>query len=85
MLGALAAGVTIYLVFVKKSRGFLKFLAGSFFMSSGIQFYLYLAGVSVPLLGTSFVQTPEISLGRSIAHLILLLLCLYFGFLRNPA
>ena len=53
-------------------------------MSSGILFYLYLADVSVPLLGTSFVETPQISGGRSIVHFILFLLCFYFGFVRKP-
>ena len=48
-------------------------------MSSGILFYLYLADVSVPLLGTGFVETPRIA-GRSIVHFILFLLCFYFGF-----
>jgi hypothetical protein len=31
-----------------------KFLAGAFFVNVGILFYLYLAGVSGPLLGTGF-------------------------------
>jgi hypothetical protein len=57
---------------------------GAFFVSSGILFYLYLADVSVPLLGTSFVETPQISGGRSIVHFILFLLCFYFGFVRKP-
>jgi hypothetical protein len=61
-----------------------KFLAGAFFVSSGILFYLYLADVSVPLLGTGFVETPQISGGRSIVHFILFLLCFYFGFVRRP-
>ncbi|MBR0716687.1 hypothetical protein [Bradyrhizobium liaoningense] len=64
-------------------RDFRKFLAGAFFVSSGILFYLYLADVSVPLLGTSFVETPQISGDRSIVHFILFLLCLYFGFVRK--
>ena len=34
-----------------QNREFRKFLAGAFFVSSGILFYLYLADVSVPLLG----------------------------------
>jgi hypothetical protein len=67
-----------------RSSDFRKFLAGAFFVSSGILFYLYLADVSVPLLGTSFVETPEISGGRSIVHFILFLLCLYFGFVWKP-
>jgi hypothetical protein len=43
-------------------------------------FYLYLAEVSVPLLG--IVETPEISGARSIVHFFLFLLCSYFGFRR---
>ena len=39
-------------------------------MSAGIQFYLYLSNVSVPLLGTGLVQTPEISGLRSIPNFI---------------
>jgi len=65
-------------------RDFRKFLAGAFFVSSGILFYLYLADVSVPLLGTGFVETPELSRDRSIVHGILFLLCLYFGFVWKP-
>ena len=49
------------LYFAIRNREFRKFLAGAFFVSAGIQFYLYLANVSVPLLGTSLVFTPEIS------------------------
>ena len=66
-----------------QNRDFRKFLAGAFFVSSGILFYLYLADVSVPLLGTSFVETPQISGGRSIVHFILFLLCFYFGFVGS--
>jgi hypothetical protein len=43
-----------------------KFLAGAFFVNAGILFYLYLAGVSVRLLGTDFIETPEVSGVRSI-------------------
>jgi hypothetical protein len=82
VLGIIVAGATIY--FVSKSRDFRKFLAGAFFVSAGIQFYLYLAGVSVPLLGTDFVQTPELSFVRSIPHFVFFLLCFYFGFIRKP-
>ena len=73
---------TIY--FAVRSRDFRKFLAGAFFVSSGIQFYLYLAGVSVPLLGTSFVQTPQISLVRAILHFVFFLITFYFGFVAKP-
>jgi hypothetical protein len=37
------------LYFAWRNRDFRKFLAGAFFVSSGILFYLYLADVSVPL------------------------------------
>jgi hypothetical protein len=67
-----------------RSRDFRKFLAGAFFVSAGIQFYLYLAKVSVPLLGTNLVVTPEINGWRSIVHFILFGLCLYFGFIQKP-
>ena len=67
-----------------RHRDFRKFLAGAFFVSSGILFYLYLPYVSVPLLGTSFVETPQISGVRFIIHLLLFLLCIYTGFVRRP-
>jgi len=82
-----AAGVIMAvgsLYFAWRYRDYRKFLAGAFFVSSGILFYLYLADVSVPLLGTDFVETPEISGGRSIVHFILFLLCVYFGFVWKP-
>jgi hypothetical protein len=72
------------LYFAWHSREFRKFLTGAFFVSAGIQFYLYLAGVSVPLLGTNLVVTPEISERRSFVHFILFGLCLYFGFIKKP-
>ena len=63
--------VTIY--FAARSRNFRKFLAGAFFASAGIQLYLFVVGVSVPLIGTSFVQTPELSAIRSSIHFVLFL------------
>jgi len=60
-----------------------KFLAGAFFVNAGILFYLYLAGVSVPLLGTSFIFTPEVSGARSIVHVVLFLIFFYLGFVRR--
>ena len=79
---AVMAAGSLYLAW--RSRDFRKFMAGAFFVSSGMLFYLYLADVSVPLLGTGFVETPNISGGRSIVHFILFLVCLYFGFVRKP-
>ena len=65
-----------------------KFLAGAFFVSSGILWYLWITGTSLPVVlpyaGTIAVETPEISGQRSIVHFILFLLCLYFGFFRKP-
>jgi hypothetical protein len=72
------------LYFAWRSRDFRKFLAGAFFVSSGRLFYLYLADVPVPLLGTDLVAAPRTSGIRSIVHFILFLLCLYYGFIRKP-
>jgi hypothetical protein len=72
------------LYFAWRSQEFRKFLAGAFFVSAGIQFYLYLAKVSVPLLGTDLVFTPEISGWRSIPHFIFFWICLYYGFIKKP-
>jgi hypothetical protein len=71
------------LYFAWRYREFRKFLAGAFFVSAGILFYLYLANVSVPLLGTQIVLTPEISGLRSIPHFIFFLFCFYFGFIKK--
>ncbi len=60
-----------------------KFLAGGFFVSAGVLFYLYLTRVSVPLLGTSLVETPRISLFRAIVHALLFVAFFYLGFLRK--
>jgi len=73
------SGATLY--FAIKYRDVRKFLAGAFFVSGGIQLYLYMANVSVPILGTSFVVTPNISGVRSIIHLTLFVITFYFGFL----
>jgi hypothetical protein len=73
---------TIYLAY--HFREYRKFLAGAFFVSWGIQLYLYFANVAVPLLGTDLVFTPEISGWRSIPHFIFFMLCLYFGFFWEP-
>jgi hypothetical protein len=72
------------LYFAYRSIEFRKFLAGAFFVSSGTYLYFYLAGVSVPILRTNLVVTPELSGLRSIPHFIFFILCLYFGFIRKP-
>jgi hypothetical protein len=74
-------GATLY--FAARSQEFCKFLAGAFFVSAGIQFYMYLAKVSVPILGTSFVQTPPLSRVRALIHFTLFLTTFYFGFIRK--
>jgi hypothetical protein len=60
-----------------------KFLAGAFFFSAGVLCYLFLARVSVPLLGTRFTQAPEVSGVRSIVHVVLFFIFFYLGFIRN--
>jgi protein-S-isoprenylcysteine O-methyltransferase Ste14 len=64
-----------------------KYLAGTFFVSSGILWYLWHTGTSIPLvmpyLGTIAIETPDISGQRATVHFILFLLCFYFGFLSN--
>jgi len=72
------------LYFAVRSREFRKFLAGAFFVSAGTQLYFYVTNVSVPLIGTKLVQTPELSGVRSIIHFVLFLACFYFGFIRKP-
>jgi hypothetical protein len=89
MIGALYTAAAVImalgsLYFAWRYRDYRKFLAGAFFVSSGTLAYLYFADVSVPLLGTDFVETPEISGGRSMVHFILFLLCVYFGFIWRP-
>jgi hypothetical protein len=56
--GVIAAVGSIF--FAWRNREFCKFLAGAFFVSSGVLFYLYLADVSVPLLGTLAIRVRKI-------------------------
>jgi hypothetical protein len=60
-----------------------KFLAGAFFVSSGILFYLYISGTAIPVIGTRFVVQPEINGLRSIVHALLFLVTFYLGFIRK--
>jgi hypothetical protein len=72
-----------------KYREVRKFLAGAFFVSAGTCWYLWVIGMSLPIvlphLGTISVETPEISGQRAIVHFILFLLCFYFGFVSKPS
>src|SRR5271170_7327226 len=74
---------TIYIAV--RSREYRKFLAGAFFVSSGMQFYFYFAKIPIPLIWTNAVQSPVLSGVRGTIHFLLFLVCLYFGwfFHRN--
>jgi hypothetical protein len=82
----LYALATLYVAI--KYREVRKFLAGAFFVSSGMCWYLWVTGVSLPIVlpyaGTVSVETPDISGQRAVVHFILFLLCLYFGFFSRP-
>ena len=82
VLSALAA---LYLAI--KYRDVRKFLAGAFFVSAGTCWYLWVTGVSLPIVmpyvGTVSVETPEISGQRAIVNFVLFLLCFYFGFISK--
>jgi hypothetical protein len=71
-----------------KFREVRKFLAGAFFVSTGTLWYLWITGVSLPVVlpyaGTISVETPDISGQRAIVHFVLFLLCFYFGFISKP-
>ena len=60
-----------------------KFLAGAFFVSAGILFYLYMTHTPVPLIGTHLVVEPEVNGIRSIIHTVLFLVTFYLGFIRK--
>ena len=82
----LYAVATLYIAI--KYREVRKFLAGGFFVSSGTCWYLWVTGVSLPIVlpyvGTVSVETPEISGQRAMVHFILFWLCFYFGFISKP-
>src|SRR5215472_3919616 len=58
-----------------------KFLAGAFFVSSGTCWYLWMTGVSLPMVlpyvGIVSTETPAISGQRAIAHFVFFPLCFY--------
>jgi hypothetical protein len=83
LLVALVVVGPIALYFAYRSRDFRKFLAGAFFVSSGLQFYFYQVDLTVPFYSTGLEQSPEVSLVRGCIHFILFLLCFYFGFIRK--
>ena len=65
-----------------------KFLAGAFFVSSGILWYFWITRTSIPVVlpyaGIVAIDTPAISGQRAIVHFAVFLLCLYFGFFSKP-
>ncbi|MFO0667234.1 MAG: hypothetical protein U0174_24995 [Polyangiaceae bacterium] len=81
MVAAGFIGGTGYLVY--RSRDFRKFLAGAFFVSAGVQFYLAWMNVSIPLAGTTVVQTPAAGFARATLHTLLFLVTAYFGFVHK--
>lgn len=68
------------IVLFRRSHAFRVFLAGAFFVSAGIQYYLAWVGVSIPLAGTRLVQTPAVGWTRATLHAVLCIVCCYFGF-----
>jgi hypothetical protein len=78
----LYALATLYIAI--KYREVRKFLAGAFLVSSGILWYLWVTGTSLPIVlpyaGTIAIEPPAISGQRAIVHFVLFLLCFYFGF-----
>ena len=70
-----------------KYREVRKFLAGAFFVSSGMLCYFWATNTSIPVVlpyvGSISVETPDISGQRAAVHFILFLLCFYFGFLAR--
>jgi hypothetical protein len=83
MLPYLVAAIILFglptLYLAVRYREVRKFLAGALFVSSGMQFYFYLAKVPIPLMWTGAVQSPELSAVRGTIHFLLFLVCLYFG------
>ena len=73
------AAVTLYLAI--KYQNVRKFLAGAFFVSGGYQLYFSYVHLSIPIVWTTFTQTPDVGIFRGIVHLLLSVLCFYFGFI----
>ena len=60
-----------------------KFLSGAFFVSTGVLFYLYLAGSPVPVLGAHLAVTPTVNGVRAAVHAILFVVFFYLGYIRK--
>ncbi len=79
--GIVWGALNLYWAF--RFREYRKFLAGAFFVSWGVQVYFYFMKVSVPLVGTSLVVTPEVDSTAPSSIPSCFLLCPYFGFSRS--
>ena len=60
-----------------------KFLSGAFFVSSGVLFYLYLAGSPVTVLGAHLAITPTVNGVRAVVHAVLFVVFFYVGYIRR--
>jgi hypothetical protein len=60
-----------------------KFLSGAFFVSTGVLFYLYLAGSPVPVLGAHLAITPTVNGVRAVVHAVLFGVFFYLGYIRK--
>ena len=60
-----------------------KFLSGAFFVSTGVLFYLYLAGSPIPVLGAHLEVTPTVNGVRAAVHAVLFVLFFYLGYIRK--
>jgi hypothetical protein len=80
---AVACGLLVYLHRQGGWRDVWKFLSGAFFVSAGVLYYLAAVGVSVPILGIRFIETPRVSAIRGVAHTAFAVACFYLGFIRK--
>lgn len=60
-----------------------KFLAGAFFVSAGVLFYLYAYRIPVPIFSTGIIESPEFSGLRAIGNSLFFVLFFYLGFIRK--
>jgi hypothetical protein len=58
-----------------------KFLSGAFFVEAGVNWWLYLHNISVPIFGTTW--SPGFLGIRGFIHFTLFLITFYIGFVRK--
>ena len=61
-----------------------KFLSGAFFVSTGVLFYLYLAGSPVPVLGAHLEVTPTVNGVRATVHVVFFVVFFYLYLAGSP-